>query len=81
MQQGVAYPSLHFKNMKLDNTKKDSNNNTSENKNEAENAGNNTAEIIPNTFQSSIQYKPTFTHNKCKEFNNFSPIFPKYEAC
>ena len=72
MQQGIAYPSPHFKNMKLDNTKKDINNNlTNEPKNEIDNK---TTDSLPNAWHSSNIQKPT--NSKRKRKYNLAQFFP-----
>ena len=67
MQQGIAYPSQQFKNLKLDNTKKEHN---TENKKENEDASNNVAENKPvensNSVNIPTQNKPIIPNT----FNN-----------
>lgn len=74
MQQGIAYPVPHFKNMKLDNTKKEAQNNNNENKPENELSGN-LNENVPFQSRTYIQpQRPSFQNKR--KLNLIIEFFP-----
>jgi hypothetical protein len=65
MQQGIAYPVPQFKNMKLDNTKKEGQNANTENKSENEGTNNGNDNIAPPQMkQFSQQHRPPFQNKR-----------------